>query len=174
MGRGDQCTSADAGGFPISALLFSADEVAAGHIDHAIRFILPNADIEKKTYVRPATHATNSSGGANAVPYGARLRIRDDRIAAVLAGLPNVYARTVAQALHDYGMFLSDGGTIALTAEDDGDTVAKWDNTTSNRWMGTGLGVLDLASMLVTDFEMVDGGTRVPWNGNCTRTPITM
>ena len=40
--RGDQCTSADAAGFPISPLLFTADEVAAGSIDHAIRFILPN------------------------------------------------------------------------------------------------------------------------------------
>src|SRR5262245_41419885 len=38
--RGDQCTSADAAGFPISPLLFTADEVAAGTIGHAIRFIL--------------------------------------------------------------------------------------------------------------------------------------
>ena len=31
--RGDQCTSADAAGFPIAPLLFTADEVAAGEID---------------------------------------------------------------------------------------------------------------------------------------------
>ncbi len=42
-GRGEQCTSADAAGYPIAPLLFDADEVAAGRIDHAIRFILPNA-----------------------------------------------------------------------------------------------------------------------------------
>ncbi|HYO11688.1 MAG TPA: hypothetical protein VE685_00660, partial [Thermoanaerobaculia bacterium] len=42
-GRGEQCTSADAAGFPSAPLLFTADEVAAGHIDHAIRFILPNS-----------------------------------------------------------------------------------------------------------------------------------
>ncbi len=29
--------SADAGGFPISQLLFTPDEIAAGEIDHAIR-----------------------------------------------------------------------------------------------------------------------------------------
>src|ERR1043165_9197858 len=38
--RGNQCTSADAAGFPIAPLLFTADEVKAGHIDHAIRFLL--------------------------------------------------------------------------------------------------------------------------------------
>ena len=32
--RGDQCTSADAAGFPIAALLPTADEVAAGAVNH--------------------------------------------------------------------------------------------------------------------------------------------
>jgi hypothetical protein len=36
--RGEQCTSADAAGFPIAPLLFTADEIAAGSIDHAIRY----------------------------------------------------------------------------------------------------------------------------------------
>ena len=40
--RGEQCTSADAAGFPIAALTPTADEVASGAIDHALRFILPN------------------------------------------------------------------------------------------------------------------------------------
>src|SRR4051812_15921013 len=35
-GRGDQCTSADAAGFPIAPLLFNADELATGNINHAI------------------------------------------------------------------------------------------------------------------------------------------
>ena len=39
--RGDQCTSADGAGLPIAPLLFSADEVASGELDHAIRFVLP-------------------------------------------------------------------------------------------------------------------------------------
>src|SRR5581483_341269 len=45
--RGDQCTSADAGGFPIAGLLATADEVAAGAVAHAIRFILPNPYMRK-------------------------------------------------------------------------------------------------------------------------------
>jgi len=62
--RGDQCTSADAAGFPIAPLLFTADEVAAGHIDHAIRFVLPNNRV-KRGFVRPATHATDTTGGTS-------------------------------------------------------------------------------------------------------------
>src|ERR1041385_40446 len=73
--RGDQCTSADAAGFPIAPLLFTADEVKAGSINHAIRFILPNSRI-KKGYVRPATHATNTTGGSSAPYYGVHLRLK--------------------------------------------------------------------------------------------------
>ena len=60
--RGDQCTSADAAGLPIAALLPTADEVAAGSVPHAIRFILPNARMKRQVYVRPATHADAGVG----------------------------------------------------------------------------------------------------------------
>ncbi len=169
-GRGDGCTSADAGGFPISAMLFDADEVAAGHIDHAIRFILPNDIITRNTFVHPATHATSSTGSATAVPYGARLRIRADRIAPVLAGLPNAAARVVAQAMHDYGIILADGGNVALTSEDDQRTAAKWSTV-----MGTGLGTRDLQTIVPSDFEMVDGGVRYDVSKmSCMHVPLAM
>lgn len=159
-GRGDQCTSADAAGYPITPLLFNADEVAAGHIDHAIRFILPNARIRDGVYVHPATHSTSAAtAGPNGVPYGARLRLRPDF---PLASLPNEGARTVARALQKYGMFLSDGGNVALTAQSDRFTTAKWD---------TLLGPRDLAMIQPMDFQMVDGGARIPYTGNCARNP---
>ncbi len=158
--RGDQCTSADAAGYPITPLLFSADEVAAGHIDHAIRFILPNARIRNGVYVHPATHSTAAAtAGANGVPYGARLRLRADY---PLASLPNDGARTVARALQKYGMFLADGGNVALTAQSDRFTTAKWDPLLAPR---------DLAMIQPMDFQMVDGGARIPYTGDCARTP---
>ncbi len=40
-GRGEQCTSADAAGFPIAPLLFTADEVAAGEIADLAEFAKP-------------------------------------------------------------------------------------------------------------------------------------
>ncbi len=160
-GRGEQCTSADAGGFPMAALLFNADEVAAGHIDHAIRFILPNSRILKKTYVHPATHATSSSGTGSAPPYGVHLRLRANY---PLANLPNDAARTVARALQKYGMFLSDGGNIALTAQNDRFTTAKWANLNFDSH--------SLFGIQVTDFEVLDSGPQLSFQGNCVRNPF--
>ena len=75
-GRGDQCSSADAAGFPIAPLLFNADELATGSINHAIRFILPNSRIRAGVFVHPATHAGGPTGPVSAPPYGALLRLK--------------------------------------------------------------------------------------------------
>src|SRR5262249_53688698 len=159
-GRGEQCTSADAAGYPIAPLLFTADEVAAGSIDHAIRFILPNARIRKGEYVHPATPGTRATTGpADAPPYGARLRLRADFS---MDRLPNAAARVVAKALQKYGMLLADGGNIALTAQSDRFTRTKWSGL---------LGSQDLAAIRPSDFEMVDGGERIPLTLDCVRNP---
>src|SRR5262245_39770321 len=123
-GRGEQCTSADAAGMPIAPLLFTADELAAGAINHAIRFILPNPRMQQGVYVHPATHA-GAPSGSGMPPYGARLRLRADY---PLATLPDEGTRIIARAMQKYGMILADGGNIALTAADDRFTTAKWAN----------------------------------------------
>jgi len=159
--RGEGCTSADAGGFPISAMLFSADEVAAGTLDHAIRFILPNARIRDNVYVHPGTHSTGpTAGGPNAPPYGVRFRLRADY---PLAGLPSEGARVIARGLQKYGMFLADGGNIALTAQSD--------RFTTNKWADVGVDSYALANINVTDFEVVDMGTPINWSGDCILNP---
>ena len=157
-GRGQDCTSADAAGFPVAPLLFNADEVAAGHVDHAIRFILPNSRMRNKVYVHPATHSTfATSGPASAPPYGARLRLRADY---PVQNLPSAGARVVARAMQKYGILLADGGTIALTAQSDRFTTAKWSGL---------LGALDLSALKVADFQMVAGGARYNFTGDCVR-----
>jgi serine/threonine-protein kinase len=162
-GRGQDCSSADGAGFPIAPLLFNADEVAAGHIDHAIRFTLPNARIRADVYVHPATHSTDPTAGPpSSIPYGARLRLRADY---PLASLPSEGARVIARALQKYGMFLSDGGNVALTAQSDQFTTAKWDDPA----------VLDgdthaLEQLRPTDFEMILAGDRFTYTGDCVRT----
>ena len=75
-GRGDQCTSGDAAGFPIAPLLFNADELASGSINHAIRFILPNPRIRAHVFVHPATHAGAPRGPVSAPPMGAHFRLK--------------------------------------------------------------------------------------------------
>jgi serine/threonine-protein kinase len=159
-GRGEQCTSADAGGLPMIPLLFTADELQAGAIDHAIRFILPNARIQAGVYLRPATHA-GGPAGQGMPPYGARLRLRPDY---PLASLPDEGTRIIARALQRYGMILADGGNIALTAANDRFTTAKWSAVLPS-------GSTGLAAIHITDFEMIDGGTRIPLTYECVRNP---
>jgi hypothetical protein len=157
--RGEGCTSADAGGFPIAAMLPSAAEVKAGKISHAIRFILPNSRISKKVYVHPGSHSTfATSGGPDAPPYGVRFRLRKDF---PLESLPSEGARVIARAIQEYGMFLADGGTIALTAQSD--------RFSEVRWSDVDVDAYSLSSIQVTDMEVVDMGAPIPWNGDCAR-----
>ena len=161
-GRGQGCTSADAAGFPIAPLLFTADEVASGSIDHAIRFILPNAHIRELIYSPPATHSTGAtSGPVEAPPYGVHLRLRADY---PIDDLPSEGAKVVAKALQTYGMFLADAGQIALTARSDRFTEAKWEGL---------LAPQDLVALRPMDFELIDHGPLLDWSmQDCTRTPL--
>jgi hypothetical protein len=156
--RGDQCTSADAAGFPIAPLLFTADEVAAGSIDHAIRFILPN-DRVTQGFVRPATHGSYTSGspGIGLPYYGFHLRLRADY---PVETLTSKGAQVVARALQKYGMYHADGGEDTLTAQSDRYTTAKWDGL---------LGPRDLGPLQIEDFEVIDHGDMIPLTNDCQR-----
>jgi serine/threonine-protein kinase len=156
-GRGEQCTSADAAGFPIAPLLFNADELASGSINHAIRFILPNPRIRAGVYVHPATHGGAPHGPLNAPPYGAHLRLKSSFDLSQLSPP----ARVVARAMQKYGIFLSDGGNIALTAQSDADTQAKYADLN--------FGPHDLEALKVTDFEVLDLGTPIKLTDDCVR-----
>lgn len=158
-GRGDQCTSADAAGFPIAPLLFNADELAYGSINHAIRFILPNARIREGVYVHPATHAGSPGGPELAPPYGALFRLKRAYDVSKLSPP----AQVVARAMQTYGMYLSDGGNIALTAQSDQDTVAKYADLN--------FGPHELGALKVTDFEVLDLGPPIPLTYGCARNP---
>lgn len=156
-GRGEQCTSADAAGLPIAPLLFNADELATGSINHAIRFILPNPRIRAHVYVHPATHAGAPRGPIDAPPMGARFRLKASYDLSKLTPA----AQVVARAMQKYGMFLSDGGNIALTAQNDADTKAKYTDMD--------FGSHDLYDLKVTDFEVVDMGTPIRLTYDCVR-----
>ena len=158
--RGDQCTSADAGGFPMAGLLATADEVAAGLVPHALRFILPNPSMKKLVYVHPGTHAGSpGSADPNAPPYGVRFRLK----ATFDETKFNANERVIIHAMKTYGMLLSDGGTIALTFADDRTTKAKW--TTLN------VTALSFSSIKVDDFEVVDLPAEIALTNDCARNP---
>ncbi|MFT5354271.1 MAG: hypothetical protein ACI9KE_001476 [Polyangiales bacterium] len=157
--RGEQCTSADAAGFPIAPLLLYPEEVAAGEVAHAIRFILPNARMRADTYTRPATHAGGPNAEGPAPVYGGRWRLRADFD---MSSLPNDAARTVARAMQRYGMALADGGNVALTAASDRFRETKWEGL---------LGPRDLAVIQPSDFDVIDTGADIELTFDCVRVP---
>jgi hypothetical protein len=158
-GRGDQCTSTDAAGLPIAPLLFTADELAVGSINHAIRFILPNPRIRAHVFVHPATHAGAPRGPVTAPPMGAHFRLKASFDMSKLTPA----AQVVARAMQKYGMFLSDGGNIALTAQNDADTKAKYADLDFDSH--------DLQDLKITDFEVLDLGTPIRLTDECVRNP---
>jgi hypothetical protein len=155
-GRGPQCTSADAAGLAIAPLLFTADEVAAGEIDHALRFVLPRDRVAGSHYVAPATH-TAGRGPASAPPMGSRWRLRADY---PVESLPSEGARVIARALQRHGMILADNGLVTLTGLSDRSTAAKWVGRLASG---------DLAALEPTDFEVVATGAPVPATNACQR-----
>jgi hypothetical protein len=156
--RGDQCTSADAAGFPIAALLPTADEVASGAVNHPLRFILPNDRMRKGVYVRPATHAgAPDSPDPHAPPYGVRFRLKADFDESPYS----TSEREILKALKTYGMLLSDGGEVPLTFADDRTSTAKWSSL--------GIKAESFANIRVDQFDVVGLGPDVPINDNCVR-----
>jgi hypothetical protein len=97
-------TSADAAGLPILPGLAKYPEVAAGAIDHALRFTAPCTG---RRYVYPARHEAATCSGPDAPPMGLRVRLK---ASVSIAGLPP-QARIVAVALKRYGMILADNGS---------------------------------------------------------------
>ena len=63
---------ADAAGLPIFPGLVRYDEVAAGHLDHAIRVTF---DSTRNAWVHPASHCAGDSDSPSAPPMGLRLRL---------------------------------------------------------------------------------------------------
>jgi hypothetical protein len=98
-------TSADAAGLPILPGLLRYEEVAAGNVDHAIRFTVATTD---KKYIWPARHQAGSVNNGNYPPMGARFRLKAGyKIKASLR--PDTKA--VLQAMKKYGLVLADNGS---------------------------------------------------------------
>lgn len=158
--RGDQCTSADAAGFPIAAMLPTADEVASGEINHALRFILPNDRMKEGVFVHPATHAGGpESTNPNAPPYGVRFRLRADFDDSNY----NEAEKVVITALKTHGMLLADGGEIPLTFAADTNANAKWEEL--------GVDASSFTDIGVDQFEVVELGEEIPLTYECERNP---
>jgi hypothetical protein len=128
-------TSADAAGLSIFAGLVRYDEVAAGAINHAIRFTLQNS---RAAMVPPASHWAANSTNANAAPMGMRMRLKSSFNISGFSAANQV----ILTAMKQYGMIMADNGSNMYIsgAPDD-----RWDNDDLH----------NLGSITASDFEVV-------------------
>jgi hypothetical protein len=129
-------TSADAAGLPIFPGLARYDEVAAGRINHALRFTLQSS---RAAFVPPASHWAANSSNALAAPMGMRLRLKSSFDNSSFSPANQV----ILAALKHYGMIMADNGSSMYIsgAPDD-----RWDNSDLH----------NLGSVTAADFEVVE------------------
>jgi hypothetical protein len=97
-------TSADASGLAIFPGLVRYEEVAAGEINHALRFA---ATSTRNEYVWPARHMASKISDTNVPPMGQRFRLKADYDVSGFS--PNI--QVILNALKKYGMVLTDNAT---------------------------------------------------------------
>ncbi len=129
-------TSADAAGLPIFPGLARYDEVAAGQINHALRFTLQSS---RAAFVPPASHWAANSSNALAAPTGMRLRLKASFDISSFSAANQV----ILMALKKYGMIMADNGSSMYIsgAPDD-----NWDNSDLH----------SLGSVTAADFDVVE------------------
>jgi hypothetical protein len=128
-------TSADAAGLPIFPGLARYDEVAAGQINHALRFTLRSS---RAAFVPPASHWAANSTNANAAPMGMRMRLKASFDSSGFSAANQV----ILAALKKYGMIMADNGSSMYIsgAPDD-----RWNNDDLH----------NLGSVAASDFDVI-------------------
>jgi hypothetical protein len=132
-------TSADAAGLPVFPGLARYDEVAAGAINHALRFTVPTT---RQAFVAPASHWASSVTNTSAPPMGARLRLK---ASFDISGFP-ADDQVILTALKKYGMILADNGSGIFIS-----------GTPDNNWNNSDLSLLK--TITASNFEVVAMGT---------------
>jgi len=128
-------TSADAAGLPIFPGLVRYDEVAAGAINHAIRFTLQNS---RAAFIPPASHWAANSSNALAAPMGLRMRLKASFDVSGYSAANQV----ILNAFKKYGIIMADNGSSLYIsgAPDD-----RWDNNDLH----------NLGQVQTSDFEVL-------------------
>jgi len=129
-------TSADAAGLPILQGLVRYDEVAAGTINHALRFTVNRT---QRAFLWPARHVASSNTDPNLPPMGLRLRLK----ASVDISSFSPQSRVILTALKHFGMIVADNGSSWYIS---GAPDSRWNNDDLH----------ELGKISGSDFEVVD------------------
>jgi hypothetical protein len=128
-------TSADAAGLPIFPGLVRYDEVASGHINHAIRLTL---QYSQQAFTPPASHWAANSSNQYAAPMGMRLRLK---ASFDISGYP-AEDQVILTALKQYGAIMADNGSSMYLS-----------GSPDDHWNNDNLGVL--RQVTASDFEVL-------------------
>jgi hypothetical protein len=129
-------TSADAAGLAIFPGLARYDEVAAGAINHALRFTLQNSIA---AFTPPASHWAATSTSANAAPMGMRLRLK----ASFDISSYSATNQVLLTAMKKYGLIMADNGSNMYVS---GDPDSRWDNDDLH----------NLGGVTASDFDVIE------------------
>jgi hypothetical protein len=129
-------TSADAAGLPIFPGLVRYDEVAAGAINHAVRFTVPTT---QQAFTPPASHWASSVTDSDAPPMGMRMRLKAS--ADISAYSPQ--NQVILTALKKFGMILADNGSAIYIS---GAPNSNWNNDDLHQ----------LGQLTASDFEVIE------------------
>lgn len=147
-------TSADAAGLPILPGLVRYEEIAAGGIEHALRF---TAARTRRDQVWPARHQAGATGDLDVPSMGQRFRLK----ASVDISAFSLTNQIILRALKTYGMILADNGSnwFLSGAPDD-----RWDNDDLHELQdgirGSDFEAVDVSSLMVH----ADSGEAAPVN----------
>ncbi|HVR96406.1 MAG TPA: hypothetical protein VMW27_07320 [Thermoanaerobaculia bacterium] len=141
--RPETWTSADAAGLAIFPGLIRYDEAfGTDPIRHAFRFTVRVT----RGYVFPASHDATTSSNVNALPLGARLRLKASKD---ISGYP-AYIQRIFQAMKTYGLIVADNGTDMFIQ---GTHDTRWNNDVLNPAFD---------DLTASDFEVVQLGWQPP------------
>jgi hypothetical protein len=128
-------TSADAAGLPIFPGLIRYDEIAAGAINHAIRFTLQNS---RAAFTPPASHWAANSPDPLAAPMGMRMRLKSSFNVSGYSAANQV----ILNAFKKYGIIMADNGSSMYIS---GAPDPRWDNNDLHT----------LSQIHTSDFEVI-------------------
>jgi hypothetical protein len=108
------CGAADAAGFALAAGVLRPEEIAQGHIDHALLITTPDT---RHGYIAcPAISGDGHNGASSALPIGAHVQL-DPSINVAALPIP-AWQKVIAVALQRYGAYVGDtGGSLEVRAE---------------------------------------------------------
>ncbi|MHA2022332.1 MAG: hypothetical protein ACTSWQ_01585 [Candidatus Thorarchaeota archaeon] len=159
---------ARASGFALTAGLIFPQEITQGIINHALVYSTDSIYVKGGGPVRPATTSDGTSDEPLAIPEGTRLQLNPS------INLDNLElseaARTIAQAMQNYGMFLCDlGGGHQVYAYNPINSGYSWGSILPTD--DDGISWIFETNFSITDFHILKIGQQIPNPDNRTTLP---